>query len=319
MSEQSDRAETTASQPDRDELLSLARQAAATLSGEPAASWSADDEQESWIQRTADVLAANRESGRIETVFRDYLAGQGDHSDLVAYARQVLLELRAEYTRIQRLCEGDTSSWLVVIGRMKRLAYYRLNRAGSAEWAIAEAQEVAAYACAQLWDWLERKPYPFDVPFDRWSTTWLTNRLRELARKEQTRERHTADSLDRPLPQTDGLTLQDVLPDRSFDEWLENTANREALSQAIERLPNTLAAVVRLWYLEEWCADEIAAFLGRRVSYVYVLRFRAIQKLRQVALDERSELAAALPLMRDEQRRLELADLAETPIEESRS
>ena len=107
------------------------------------------------------------------------------------------------------------------------------------------------------------------------------------------------------------------MADLSFDIWLERSANREALLQALERLDARQAAVIRLWYLEQWPAPEIAAALGIRVNYVYVQRFRAIEKLRQIVLsDERLGLADVLLPIEQEKRRSRPAMGEPAPQEE---
>ena len=259
-----------------------------------------------WIDAAVAVLIRNLSSGRFSTAKQFLDSGAPDEALLLDYAEQVVIELLAEWDRLASLNEGDTAAWSVVIERFERLAYHWLGPVGRSEWAALEAREAAAHTCADLWQWLQTNPYPFDVPFDRWSARALTNRLLQARRKQQARERLLGRSLDHPA--FGGVatnTVGDTLADLTFDAWLEQTANREALLQALDQLDGRLGLVLRLWYLEQWPADEIAAFIGERVGYVYVLRFRGIEKLRKVATEnERLGLAHTLHILEHEERRI---------------
>jgi RNA polymerase sigma factor (sigma-70 family) len=263
----------------------------------------ADGEQ--WIGRATEVLAHNLASGRF-TAAQSYLSGDaGSNANLLSYAGQILEELLAESDLLASLQAGDAATWGAVIRRLERLAYHWLGPNGREEWAAWEARDVTAHTCADLWLWLQSHPYPFDVPFGRWSARALNYRLHEALRKRQVNERRFPESLDQPVGRSPGMTtVGDLLTDPTFDRWLEQTINREALLQALNLLDDRLAEVLRLWYLEQWSADEIAAHIGRVTDYVYVLRFRGIEKLRKIALqNERLGLRSALLMLEDEGRR----------------
>lgn len=275
---------------------------------------------DAWVQRTADILAANIASGRFEAAraFQP-AAGDGDAS-LLSYAGQILAELIREAERIAALQRGESAAWQPVISRLERLAYFWLGPNGREAWAAWEARDAAAQTCADLWAWLQEHPYPFDVPFDRWSATALSRRLSNLARRRAREAQRFAFPLDANDSNETRAELRDpALRDHSFDAWLAQAANREALLQLIGRLAERSALVVRLWYFEQWPADEIAAYLGTSVGNVYVLRFRAIARLRQMATaDERLGLGDALSLLADEMRRARPAADAKRPAAASR-
>lgn len=260
------------------------------------------DDGDVWVQRTAEILAANIASGRYR-VARSFQSADADgEASLLNYARQILGEMVQEDERIEALRRGESAAWQAVIGRLERLAYFWLGPQGREEWAAWEARDAAGRACADIWAWLQAHPYPFDVPFDRWSAAVLNRRLSNLARRRQREERYIAFSLDL-FHEGDGPRAYQ-LADHSLDEWLAREANRQALVEAIGRLDARYGLVVRLWYLDQWPADEIAAHLDTSVGNVYLLRFRAIQKLRQMAaMDERLGLREALSLLESEARR----------------
>lgn len=280
-------------------LRGIARAAWARLvESRPELPASADPEP--WVERAAEVLARNTASGRFES------SGQyqdGATPTLLSYAQQVLAVLLAEWDRVELLRGGDSVAWAAVIDRLERLAYYWLGPTGREEWAAWEARDSASRTCADLWQWLQSNPYPFDVPFDRWSARALNNRLHEAARKRRLHGRYVVESLDRPA-YAEGPTYGELVQVHTLGEWLEGEANRQALLQALEQLDARQARVLRLWYLEGWPADEIAADLGQQVGNIYVLRFRAIEKLRKIVLgDERLGLTEVLRFLRDEGRR----------------
>jgi len=262
---------------------------------------------DAWVQRTAEILAANIASSRFETAQSYQPAGSAGEASLLSYAGQILNEVIREGARIEALLNGESAAWQAVIGRLEKLAYFWLGPYGREEWADWEARDAAARTCADIWAWLQEHPYPFDVPFDRWSGAVLNRRLCDQARRREREERHLAYSLD--LPQRDedapdSNLRQELIADRSLEEWLAQAANRQALMQAIGYLDHRHGLAVRLWYFDQWLADEIAAELGTSVGNVYLLRFRAIQKLRQIcATHERLGLREALSLLEGEAQR----------------
>lgn len=157
--------------------------------------------------------------------------------------------------------------------------------AGREDWAKWEAREAAAKTCADLWQWLQGNPFPFDVPFDLWSERALRNRLHESVRNRRIHARYVVVSLDHPSAE-DGHTLGDLLPTDDMRIWLELESNREVLRQGMGRLEQRLARIVHLSYVEGWSAEEIAAEVGLQVGHVYVLRHRAIKKLRDFCAGE---------------------------------
>lgn len=240
-----------------------------------------------WAPRASRVLSANIASGRLRAAQRFQPAALTGDALLLGYTEQVLVELMAEWDRIDALRRGDTAAWQPVIDRLERLAYHLLGPHQREDWAAWEARELAARTCADLWAWLQAHPYPFDVPFDRWSAAALHNRIRGAARSRSRRERRVALSLDQPL--SDGAASQthgDTLVDRRLSQWLDRAADREAIMQALERLDRRHALVLRLWYLEQWTAPAIAEALHCRVGNVYLLRFRALRKLKEILVRE---------------------------------
>jgi len=258
-----------------------------------------------WAQRTAEILAANIASGRCQHAQTFQPAGSVGEAALLSYASQILAEIITEGERIEALLRGESAAWQAVISRLERMAYFWLGPHGREDWAGWEANDAAARTCADIWAWLQEHPYPYDVPFDRWSAAVLNRRLCDLVRRRKREAGRIVYSLDVPQKgEPDQPLHASQFVDHSLEDWLTQAANRQALMQAIAYLDARQGLVVRQWYFDQWPADEIAAHLGTTVGNVYLLRFRAIQKLRQiVATHERLGLGEALSLLDSEARR----------------
>ncbi len=258
------------------------------------------DAADLWLERGVKVLSANYAAQRFDLE----LNGRPGAPTLLAYAEQVLGGMLAEWDRVELIHQGDAGTWNAIRQRMERMAYRWLGPHGRQEWAAWEAREVASKTCSDLWLWLQSHVFPFDVPFDRWATRALVNRLHEAARKLKIRSQHEVESLDRHIFEHD-VTVGETLVQYSLDAWLAEAANREVLLQALGQLDERTSAVLRLWYLEGWGGDEIAATLRITLNNVYIIRFRGLEKLRKfLTNDERFGLAEALQRVEAKKRRL---------------
>jgi len=247
-------------------------------------------DSEPWLERAATVLAHNIASGRFIRACRD----EGDASSVLSeYAQKVLTGLLSEWEMVEALRLGDSRRWTATLKRLERRAYSWLGPMGRTEWATWEAREAAAKTCADLWSWLQDNSFPFDVSFDDWSERALLNRLHQAARADRVHTRYVVDSLDRPVFDSD-LTYGDLLGRSDLEAWLARTGEREVLSQALAHLNTRQAQVIRLWYLDGWPAEEIAAEMGMTVDYIYVLKHRALHKL-QRCYEPRSRADKARP------------------------
>jgi len=239
-------------------------------------------EAELWIERVAAVLTANIASGRFASACRHE---QDSSLPLARYAELVLSRLVAEWERVEGLRAGDDLGWTTVLKRMERQAYFWLGPTGREEWAKWEAREAAARTIADLWDWLQHNTFPFDVTFDRWAERALRYRLTTTVRFQRRHARHVVDSLDRPCFGEDGSTCGELLPTDDMRVWLELESRREVVQQAVTRLDRRQAHIIHRWYVDGWSADEIAAETRLAINHIYVLKHRAIKKLREHCAD----------------------------------
>ena len=67
--------------------------------------------------------------------------------------------------------------------------------------------------------------------------------------------------------------------------WLELESRREVVRQAWTKLDRRQAHIIHRWYVEGWSADEIAAETRLEVNHIYVLKHRALKKLREYCAD----------------------------------
>ncbi|MGQ9839900.1 MAG: sigma-70 family RNA polymerase sigma factor [Anaerolineae bacterium] len=258
------------------EAINQAIRVASALLTEPGRPLPDPYQAASEIDRLIATLAHNMAAGRYRRACRQ--SGSSSLS-LFSYARRVAMGLAAEWDRVAGLRRGEPALWTALAERLERKAYFWHGPAGRSGWAHSEASEVVANACADLWCWLQAHPYFFDVPFERWAARLLLNRLLAAARSRKTAARHIVDSLDRPLFESE-LTVADALCTDRSQAGLERFMQREALGHALHRLGEREAQVVCLWYLEGWPAAEIATRLRVTVGCVYLLKHRALRKLR---------------------------------------
>lgn len=228
------------------------------------------------LDRLAIVVAHNLASGRFARACRQ--SGPMPLS-LHAYTQRVAAGLAAEWEYVSELRRGSPAPWTELLDRLERKAYLWYGPTGRRGWAHVEAADAAARTCADLWCWLQEHLYPFDVPFAHWSACALRHRLLDAARGQRTAARHLVDSLDRPLC-VNGPTLGDLQPADGWDGRLDRLARQEALQRALAHLEKRQAQVVRWWYLEGWPAAEIAERLRVSVGCVYIIKHRALRKLR---------------------------------------
>lgn len=234
-----------------------------------------------WGERLSPILAHNIAVRRFDLACTYQPAATSARQALFSYARRVLAGLLAESERLDRLRAGESTAWAAVIDRLERLAYHWYGAAGREAWALWEARDAAAGTCADLWQWLQAHPFPFDVPFNRWAARALTYRLNDGARRQKHRAPAPVESLDRPCAPGAEESCAEQPADARSAAVYQRIGEREALLQAIGRLDARHGRVVRLGYFEQVRADEIAAHLGERVGNVYVLRHRALKKLRR--------------------------------------
>ncbi len=237
--------------------------------------------------RLVRTVQANLANGRLERLTR---AARSDHIgrstrrliSLADYVDRVLWHLSREQTRVDSLARGDPGEWQRLRDFLARRASCLIERfAGRAR--AAEAYEFADEACRIIFE----KPYPFDVPFDAWSTTILNHLVMARWTRSPDALDHGAPvlSLDAPMrPDPDeDRSLGDQLADDRSSSPFKAIEDQSVLLGAIDRLHSPAQRQVILdCYFADLSDDEISRRLGKSKQAVYNLRRRALMQLRQV-------------------------------------
>ena len=236
-----------------------------------------------WIERGVTVVNQNLVAGRLDAVraYLDVQPAADEPAQLFVYVHQVLKGLIAEYDYVHQLATGDGPAWCGLMAQLERLALRLLLTRGARSWAENVARETAAQAAVDLWAVLDRRAFPFDVPFRAWTSCLLRHRVLHEVRRLAVEAKHCAASLDSTVRDMPSLTFDEVLVNREGTAWLERLLAREALLRGLTDLPGRRAWVLQQWYLEGRLPEEIAAELGTSLENIYTLRCRGIIDLRQ--------------------------------------
>lgn len=113
-----------------------------------------------------------------------------------------------------------------------------------------------------------------------WHIRNACRRLLGLQGRER-REHYHTDSLDAPLPGTEDLILADTIPDESAANPFEQAELRQDVDRALHRLPDSIAAIIRLHDLEGLTLEEAAARVGHALPAARNLRRVGFRQLRQ--------------------------------------
>lgn len=270
--------------------------------------------REELIERIAGIVSRNLASGRARRVMAaskgaEERGGQGDKETLPplvspsppllvtpasphpgtesgrleGYIDRVIAGYLQEHGRVEALAARDETAWIELhawlAGRACRML--RRRQVPPAR-ATNEAPDFAQQTCEVLFD----KPFPYDVPFDAWSSRILAN----LIQQHYTRSGDPMDrspgvtSLDRPDHSATGddFSLYELLADEAGETVFERSEVQDWLLQAIAGLRSQAQqAVIIDTYFYELSDDEIAGDLGKSRQAIYNLRHRALQYLRQ--------------------------------------
>ena len=121
--------------------------------------------------------------------------------------------------------------------------------------------------------------------FRAWLTRIAQNNLRDAIRELERQKR--PDARRRVQQRADGDSCSSVLAGIARVTWTasQKAAEKEsafAIEAALAQLPPSYAKVLRLHDLEGRTVPEVAAELGRSTGAVYMLRARALDRLREL-------------------------------------
>jgi RNA polymerase sigma factor (sigma-70 family) len=234
-------------------------------------------EQDPHIERVRDILHKNLSNGRWQRATRgkDNLTDE----DLRQYAQRVAKRYWIERETIIGLSSSNPSLWRDLHDKLKQHALNTCTRYGVP---LGRAKNLASDHAQEACEIILCNHYPCDVPFDAWAGRILINCvLQKLQRSTDLMDRET---FVEP-------SIEDLWDARRSDQVLLNTAQPATedletytlLLDAIERLPSEAQRqVILLEFFFDWEAEQIAEKLGRTPQAVYNLKYRALQKLREI-------------------------------------
>jgi len=240
--------------------------------------------REEFIKRITDIVSQNIASGRAQRV----MAGQSTEGrrqlPLEIYIDRVVNSYLQEYSRVEALAAQNEAAWTELFQQLASRAYNMLLRLqvppGRAR---SEAVDFAQATCELIFS----HPFPCDVSFDAWSTRILKNCIlwRYTRSQDLTDREPRILSLDCPGRDEvgDDFSLYDLLADDAGESAFERLEVQEWLIQAIGRLRSRAQQQVIIdTFFYELSDEEIAQRLGKSRQAVYNLRFRALQRLKQI-------------------------------------
>jgi RNA polymerase sigma factor (sigma-70 family) len=233
-----------------------------------------------------EIVMGNASSGRLARVMVTSRRAQELTLDaLDDYSGRIVTHYLQESRRMTALMTGDQVAWRNLRHWLASRAHAMLQRQLTSAAAAPDPNDFAQEACVTLATRLSS--YPYDAPFDAWTTRVLHNII--LARFQRGRDLLDRDpavaSLDRSIKSTtpDSDSLLQLVQDPSQADALEIVALRQQIWHALEQMQSKAQrAVIIYTYFYELPDVEIGARLGKETNNVAQLRRRALQRLKQI-------------------------------------
>lgn len=234
-------------------------------------------EQNPHIERVRDILHKNLSNGRWQraTCGKDHLTDE----DLRQYAQRVAKRYWIEREMIIGLASNNDGLWQTLYRKLEQRAFYACMRYGVPRpRAENQAPDHAQEACKIIF----RSHYPCDVPFNAWAGRILINCvLQKLQRSTDLMDRETF--VEPSVEDLWDSQRSDQAPLNAAQPMVDDLEMYTLLLDAIERLPSEAQRqVILLEFFFDWDAEQIAEKLGRTTQAVYNLKYRALQKLREI-------------------------------------
>ena len=153
--------------------------------------------------------------------------------------------------------------------RAVRIAYHYLRDAYDADEAVQDAfVKVFTHITT----------YREDLPFEVWFTRILVNGCLDMRKSRARRLRWSLPMSASP----DSPPTDPVAPQPSPEDRLVSSERQQAISAAVEQLPDRQRAVFTLCHVAEHSTAEVGQALGLSEATVRVHLFRAVRKLRKL-------------------------------------
>jgi len=166
---------------------------------------------------------------------------------------------------IERVLNGDQSSFAILVGRHKNMAFTIANRILKNR---EEAEEITQDAFLKAYKSL--KSFKQKSKF----STWLYKIVYNLSVSQVRKKKTKVYSID------DDEKQHFELPEASYKmDELEQKDQKKYLEKAIEQLSEEEQTIILLFYHQELSSEEIASIVNLSISNVKVKLFRVRKKL----------------------------------------
>lgn len=190
-----------------------------------------------------------------------------------------------EESIVSKAVAGDEEALSTLLHEAAPLLRAKLGKTISAKWqSVLDVDDVLQVTYLEAFLRISRFEYKGPGSFAGWVSRIAENNLRDAIRE--------LERLKRPQPQDrvthgpgdessfallEGLGFTTTTPSRHA----AHGEVRNAIESALSGIPDDYAKVVRLYDLEGLSAQEVAARINRSTGAVYMLRSRALDRLRE--------------------------------------
>ncbi len=187
---------------------------------------------------------------------------------------------------IQRAVAGDEEALVALLAEHGPIVSRRVASRISARWnAQIEADDVMQVTYLEAFLRIQQFSPQGTGAFQRWLERIAENNLRDAVKELERQKRpnpqrrvHGAGSDESYVGFLESIGFTTTTP----SQHLGRNELRQALDEAIRLLPGDYAVVLREYDLMERSAAEVAERLQRTVGAVYMLRARAVDRLRDL-------------------------------------
>lgn len=185
---------------------------------------------------------------------------------------------------VKRAIAGDEEALASLLHSVAPQLRAKLGATMSSKWSsVLDVDDVLQVTYLEAFLRISRFEYKGPGAFAGWVSRIAENNLRDAIRElERLKRPQPQDRIVRSNEQSsfallEGLGFTLTTPSRHA----AHQEVKQAIADALSRIPDDYAEVVRLYDLEGMTAPEVAARINRSTGAVYMLRSRALDRLRE--------------------------------------
>ena len=227
-----------------------------------------DPQSESAAQIRA-IVYENDHSGRL-TYWLDYVPGRNERD----YCREVVATFIKMGAYVDLVRHNDDDTWADLGQQLRDWAYVEMTRRGFAYG--AHTRELADNYAIQAIEDILQATFTFDTSYFAWLRLIVQRKCHQGARRLQTQKRgHNIQqvSLDEIVETIEQGQIPD--PARAVEQ-------RHDLQLALKQLTKARQEVIYLRHHKGLSPKETAKAMGRTLSSVYSLHFKALEQLKDI-------------------------------------